>query len=47
MEIVIQQSLDEDTKQELQVLKEEDPEYFEELGLEEEVLFDLNTGDIF
>ena len=47
VEIVIQQSVDEDTKQELQILKEEDPEYFEELGLEEEVLFDLNTGDIF
>jgi chemotaxis protein MotB len=47
VEIVIQQGLDKELEDDLQVLKEEDPEYYESLELEDAPAFDLNSGEIF
>ncbi len=47
VEIVIQQGLDKELEDDLQVLKEEDPEYYDSLELEDAPAFELNSGDIF
>ena len=47
VEIVINQGLDNDTKKELRVLKENDPSLYESLNLNEEPLFDLKPNEIF
>lgn len=47
VEIVINQGLDEDTKKELRVLKENDPNLYETLNLNDEPLFDLKPNEIF
>ncbi len=47
VEIVIQQGLAEGLKDELEVLKDEDPEYYESLELEDAPVFRLNADEIF
>jgi chemotaxis protein MotB len=47
VEIVINQGLDEDTRQELRVLKDAEPELYKSLNLEEEPVFDLKPSEIF
>jgi chemotaxis protein MotB len=47
VEIVVRQGLDKELADDLQVLKEEDPEYYESLELEDAPAFDLNSGEIF
>lgn len=47
VEIVIQQGLDEDMKNDLEVLKDEDPEYYESLELENAPAFNLDASEVF
>lgn len=47
VEIVINQGLDDDTKKDLRVLKENDPRLYESLNLNESPLFDLKPNEIF
>lgn len=47
VEIVIHQGLDEETKQDLEALKKESPELYQELQLDPSTQFDLSKGDIF
>ena len=47
VEIVVHQGLDENLKEEIQVLKQEDRALYDSLQLDEEVLFDLRPDEIF
>lgn len=47
VEIIVHQGIDQDLKEEIQVLKHEDKELYDSLNLEEEVLFDLRPDEIF
>ncbi|WP_019529601.1 flagellar motor protein MotB [Dasania marina] len=47
VEIVVQQGMDQDLKEEIQVLKHQDKELYDSLQLDDEVLFDLRPDEIF
>ena len=47
VEIVVHQGLDENLKEEIQVLKHENKELYDSLQLDEEVLFDLRPDELF
>ncbi|MFT5577813.1 MAG: chemotaxis protein MotB [Paraglaciecola psychrophila] len=47
VEIVIQQGLDESMKDDLELLKEEDPDYYQSLELENTPIFKLDSNEVF
>lgn len=47
VEIIVHQGLDQDLKEEIEVLKQEDRELYDSLQLDEQVLFDLKPEEIF